>query len=112
MQQFGWLLRRVEYLDLGHAPITDAALWHLRHSQSLKVLTVPFGTGPDVVRALMDIPSLLRLRIPLESIIPDSYLSLADRDHFVANHLVITPKRAFSRAMLPTIFPNVWQQVQ
>lgn len=61
-----------------------------------------FGTGAETVEALLQIPSLDRVGVPVQSILPADYLKLSRKAAWVTDHISVYPKHKLdSRGMLP-----------
>jgi hypothetical protein len=112
MHQFGWLLRKLDYLDLAKTQVTDSGLMRLEHSETLKVLTVSLGTKRETILALLKIRTLQRVRMPLGSVIPEAYRSLAGKNYSVTDHLTIMRTGSLNPDSLQALFPGIWQQLR
>ncbi|MCD0460150.1 hypothetical protein [Roseiconus lacunae] len=107
MQRIGWLLRRLEYLDVAHTTLADAGLRRLVESETLKVVTVPFGTCRETLLSLLRIPSLHRINIPISSVLPAEYRELDLSIGWITDHISIYPNRKLDvRCLLPS--HGVW----
>ncbi len=103
MQRIGWLLRRLEYLNVVHTNLTDTGLRHLFESETLKVVTVPFGTHQTTLVSLLQIPTLHRISIPIDSVLPTEYRDFDSSIGLVTDHISIFPNRKLdSRGLFPS----------
>ena len=111
MQRIGWLLRRLEYLNMACTNVTDVGLRCLCESETLKVVTVPFGTKRETLMSLLQIPSLHRINLPIVSVLPADYRELDASIGWITDHISIYPSRKLSfRGLLPS--HGVWYNLR